>query len=148
MADAARTQIACRVVEIDRQKLADAIATGDYPCAPATSAGVARVFEVDDMAALYLFARLNERGVPAKMAGAVACRVREGMKNTPDADRIVIARALNGASGMTPFEHWNPEGREINPGMPLMVTEIYDVRNIREIVRQGLDRESRILGED
>lgn len=148
MAEAARTKTACRVVDIDRQKLADLIASEDYPCAPATSAGVSRVFEIDDMVALYLFARLNERGLPAKLAGAIACRVREGMQNDPSADRIVIGRAVSGASGMTSFEHWNPEGKEVNPGMPLMVTEIYDVRNIRTLVRAGLEREARVLGDD
>jgi hypothetical protein len=64
----ARTKIACRVVGIDRQKLTDAINSGDYGCAPSTTAGVARVFDVDDMAALFFYERLTERGMPSRRA--------------------------------------------------------------------------------
>lgn len=149
MAEAARTKTACRVADIDRQKLTDAIASGDYPCAPATSAGVARVFEIDDLVALFIFARMTERGEPSRKAGQLACRLRDSMRSYPAADQVLIAHGINGTSFCAPRdEHWNPDGRNVVPNVPILRTEVWDVRNVREIVRRNLEAESRIVGDD
>lgn len=144
----ARTKLACEVVGIDRQKLNDAINSGDYSCAPETTPGRARIFDIDDMAALFVYERLTQRGTPSRRAGGVACRVLAAMRSHPGSKRIVIGWSMSGSAFVTPEESWNSEARSVAPGQPLFNTEIYDVENVREIIRRRLEEESTIGGED
>jgi len=142
----ARTKAACRVVGIDRQKLTDAINSGDYGCAPATTAGVARVFDVDDMTALYFYERLTERGMPSRRAGGIACLILRQMRDDPDAERIVIAWTFEGNAHAAAEKDWNLGARNAHHGTPLLHTEIYDVGNVRNLISERLAKESVIVG--
>ncbi len=142
----ARTKTACRVVGIDRQKLTDAINSGDYSCAPATTAGVARVFDIDDMTALYLYERLTERGMPSRRAGGIACLVLRQMRSNPEAERIVIAWTFAGNAHAAAEKDWNVGARNAHHGTPLLNTEIYDVGNVRKLIAERLAEESTIVG--
>ena len=142
----ARTKTACRVVGIDRQKLTDAINTGDYGCAPSTTAGVARVFDVDDMTALFFYERLTARGVPSRRAGGVACLVLGQMRNDPAAERIVIAWTFAGNDHVASEKDWSVGARNAHHGTPLLYTEIYDVGNVRKLITERLAEEGTIAG--
>lgn len=75
-----RTKAACRIAEVDLNSFNDAIAKNIYPCAPATFAGSPRLFDLDDMVALYLFSKLQRLLMTREGAGAIACNLRSQMK--------------------------------------------------------------------
>ena len=74
------TKAACRVARLDPQRLNEAIARGDYPCAPSTVAGRARSFDPNDMIGRWYFREFLEDGYSVKRAGERACILMEAAK--------------------------------------------------------------------
>ena len=70
-----RAALACRIVNLDRVKFNDAVASGTYPCAPMTMKGSARIFTEEQLLPLFFFARLTEFGIPTGRAGQLACEM-------------------------------------------------------------------------
>lgn len=149
--DRAETKAACRVVNIDRQKLADSIANGEYPCAPETKPGVARVYEINDLVCLYIFARLTERGEPAKRAGEIACSIRAQLERTPNTSRVVLVESFMGAKEAfdgercdlnRPVEWLFHRGEDFKPGSPILRQSIWHVGTVRALVTQAIADES------
>ena len=143
--DHAETKAACRVVNIDRQKLADSIANGEYPCAPETTPGVARVYEINDLVCLYIFARLTERGEPAKRAGEIACSIRAQLERTPNTTRVVLVEAVMGAKAAFDGEQWDLSREDFKPGSPMLRQSIWHVGAVRALVTQALADEAKVL---
>lgn len=82
------TAVACRVARINRDRFNEHVAAGAFSCAPATVPGRARLFDPNDMIALWLFRELMDDGFNAVRAGAIACAVVEAAKQSPDARAI------------------------------------------------------------
>ncbi len=144
----ARTNIACRVARVNPDRFNEIVASGDYPCAPQTTPGVARVFEEIDMIALRLFAMETESGTAAKTAGSLACRVHGVLQQHPDTNRVYLSRTTEGVNYQAAVENVNLESEQFGPGMPLHRTIIIHVGNIREQVRRALDDERSIIGDE
>ena len=134
----AETRAACRVANIDRQKLTDAINNGYYPCAPETKPGVARVYDVSDLIALYIFARLTERGEPAKRAGEIVCSIRAQLERTPNTSRVVLVEAVMGAKAAFDGEQWDFTRTDFKPGSPILRQSAWNVGAVRDLVKQAL----------
>lgn len=156
MPNAARTAAACRIARLDRQKFNDLMASGEYDCAPRTSPGVPRVFELHDLIALYLFTRLIERGRTVRQASDTACRVHgvlaDAVLNSRDLpDHVAIAYGIMGSSYACEGSDANPKGNVFLAGgasNPIMLSEIWNITNLRYDVERGLAEENRIVGED
>jgi hypothetical protein len=98
------TKLACNVVrrnsKLDRtlaerftaDRLNEAIAAGDFPCAPETVRGRSRYFEPDDMTALWLFLELMDDGFRPDAAGRIACAVANVARAYPDAPAVTYVR--------------------------------------------------------
>jgi hypothetical protein len=85
---------ACRVVGIDRDRFNEHVAAGRFQCAPATIPGRARLFDPDDMAALWLFRELMDDGLDAHRAGSIACDVAACAKRNPGARAVAHTRGF------------------------------------------------------
>jgi hypothetical protein len=93
----------CRLAHVDRDRLNEAIARGDYPCAPETRPGARRMFGEADFIALAAYGALTARGVPPRLAGGVACSVLTAVENSPAANHLAIIWGEDGrADGVTP----------------------------------------------
>lgn len=86
----------CRLANVDRNRLNEAIARGDYPCAPETVPGARRLFGEADFIALATYGALTNRGIPPRLAGGVACRVRETVEQSTDAKLVALIWETNG----------------------------------------------------
>lgn len=86
----ATTKLACRIANTHPDRFNEAVHAGTYPCAPKTSPGVARWFNVDDIVALRLYQRSMDAGMSAGAAGEKACKIREYMAAHPEARRVYI----------------------------------------------------------
>lgn len=166
-----RAAMACRIVNLDRVKFNDAVASGTYPCAPSTRAGSARVFTEAELLPLYFFARLTEFGLPAGKAGAMACEMaaRATDDSSEPATRIIYVQGTfsNGffvankskrpADGVI-IENYDPEHETPNEKYPTgfhypangrtIFTIDFYIKHVREIIAQGLAYEASILGEE
>jgi hypothetical protein len=96
----ARTKLACQIARIDPDRFNEAVHMGRYPCAPETRPGSARVFGVDDIVALTIYADQLASGLGGESAGAMACRALEIFKDNPE---VVTVYRLVGEVGKT---HW------------------------------------------
>lgn len=165
-----RAAMACRVVNLDRVKFNDAVASGAYPCAPSTRSGSARVFTEAELLPLYFFARLTEFGMPAGKAGAMACEMasRASEDHAEPATRIIYVQGQMGgfytcnkikrpADGLI-VDNYNPEHETPNEEHPtgwyypatgrvLFTVEFY-IKHVREIIAQHFAYETSILGEE
>ncbi|WP_299841717.1 hypothetical protein [uncultured Paracoccus sp.] len=86
----ATTKLACEIANINADRFNEAVHANFYPCAPKTTPGKARTFDVDDIVALRLYQRSMDAGMSAAAAGEKACKVREFMQANPDASRVYI----------------------------------------------------------
>lgn len=86
----ATPKLACEIAMTHPDRFNEAVGNGYYPCAPKTTQGKARRFNVNDIIALRLYQRFLDRGaVPAK-AGAMACEIHNFLIHHPDADQAYI----------------------------------------------------------
>ena len=82
-----RSKIACDVASYDPVRLNEDIARGDYPCAPQTRGGSARMFGIFDVCALVVYAQLVRLGLTKRVAGGIATNVLKGLREE-GADRV------------------------------------------------------------
>ena len=68
-----RAPLACRIARVDRDRFNEAVAKGDYPCAPKPGHGRTREFAIHEVIGLFVYGRLIESGTSPRNAGHLAC---------------------------------------------------------------------------
>ena len=141
----ARTALATRIARVDRQRFNEAVAEEFYPCAPQTVRGSSRVFDVNDIVALWVYGRLVEEGMIPRKAGAVACELRALLKEYPEADRVV--HVLDGffSTIWLRREDLDPSAEFIS-GTNIFSAREWFLRFVRERVIHELEEEYNTLG--
>ena len=171
MPDRFRAALACRIVALDRVQFNDAVASGNYPCAPSTLKGSARIFTEGQLLPLFFFARLSEFGIPARRAGFLACEMASvaSADYAEPADRIVFVQCTSG-NFFVPSKIKVPATGDVEPnynpehettltkkypqgmyypatGRVIFTIEFY-IRHVREIIAARVADEVSILGEE
>lgn len=82
---------ACEVAFVNKQRFNEAVARGDYPCAPPVE-GRARIFNACDVFGLWLYGHLTDEGLPPAKAGDLSCQLVEVMRQHPDLEEVAIVR--------------------------------------------------------
>lgn len=164
-----RAQAACRIAGIDRDRFNEAVAAGNYPCAPPAVAGSSRVFDEDALCALFYYGRMLGRGYPPSVAGNIACLFQEQLANLRRAPDELARKGLTSAmraereewlqakvvvisatAGGRPYAHLrcdvNLDLRE--RGYPMMDWHVINIEEVRRIVRLGMAEEANVLGEE
>jgi hypothetical protein len=147
-----RSALAMRIVGLDRLQFNEAVASGFYPCAPATRKGSARQFTDDDLVGLYILARLTEMDMLARRAGPLACEFMAEMHGHRDEERIVFIKSVSGYSTFLPGSLFDPD--HVNKGKyypgigPIAFTITFHIGEIRKHIADAISAESNILGED
>ncbi len=85
----ATTALAADIARLDRQRFNEAVASGFYPCAPATIPGRARSFGLNDLIALRVYQHLIVEGMLPRHAGHFACGLLGFLEECPDADHAL-----------------------------------------------------------
>lgn len=150
-----RTAVACRIARIDRDRFNEAVAAGNYPCAPRTDRGATRVFDLPDLIALHYYGRLLGLGIAPRIAGQWACELRHVVNREPDSNEIILC------FGKDAFEH--AVTRESVAALdetqrfrvlhgdalfPIVQRVCVDVRAIRGLVKFEIERELSVIGPD
>lgn len=144
---------ACRVARIDRDRFNEHVAAGRFPCAPETVPGRARLFDPDDMIALWLFRELMEDGFDASRAGAIACAVANAARQNPTARAIAFVQ-----------DYFTPPGGRAYPsdqvpaaaewdkvtfgGTDIRKVTTFRIGKLREMIAHYTEEERAVIGED
>lgn len=141
---------ACRVARMDRDRLNEMIAGGIYLCAPTTTAGRARLFDPDDMIALYLFRELMDDGMKNEKAAKVACAVAGAARANPDAKSITYVETyFEGHGDAYPTSRLpDPdEWEEVTfSGTDIRKTTTFNIGKMRKLIAHYTAHERRIIG--
>jgi len=85
-----KPQFAFRTAVVDRYRFNEAVAAGNYACAPRVLAGAPRVFNERQVLTLMAYGRLLHFGLSPATAGDWACSVDLGLRRAPGAERIAL----------------------------------------------------------
>jgi|HigsolmetaAR206D_1030411.scaffolds.fasta_scaffold13216_2 hypothetical protein len=146
------TAAACRVARIDRDRLNEHIAAGRFPCAPETIPGRARLFDPDDMIALWLFREFMEDGLDAARAGQMACKIAQAARDYPDATAIAFVEDYFDGRGGTalpadripPVSEWDTF---TIGGSDIRKVTTYRVGKLRKMIAHYTEKERAVIGE-
>lgn len=147
------TVAACRVARIDRDRFNEHVAAGRFACAPETIPGRARLFDPDDMIALWLFRELMEDGFDASRAGRIACAVAECSRRSPDVRAIsYVEDYFNGRGGRAFPADQVPDASkwdEVNfSGTDIRKVTTFRIGKLREMIAHYTEEERSIIGPD
>ncbi|KQW31781.1 hypothetical protein ASE36_06040 [Rhizobium sp. Root274] len=139
------TNQACRVVGIDPDRLNENVSAGRMPCLPKTIRGRSREFSEHDLLTLYLFRKLLDRKVHAKMAGQLACWVSEKARSYPDARYIsIVETAMPGNRNVWIFKDIFKSEEILEArfaGYPVEDVQHFDIKQIRETIARRVAEE-------
>ena len=145
------TAAACRVARIDRDRFNEHVAGGRYPCAPDTIPGRARLFDPDDMIALYLFREIMDDGIEASVAGKIACEIAAVARNNPHARAISYVQTYFGRVGhaylaedVPPHANWD---ETLIGGTDIRKVTTFRIGKLREMIARYTEEERSIIGE-
>lgn len=82
---------ACEVAFVNKQRFNEAVARGDYPCAPRVE-GRTRPFAARDVVGLWLYGHLTDDGIPPARAGELACNLVAVLRERPDLEEVALVR--------------------------------------------------------
>jgi hypothetical protein len=146
---------ACRIAGINRDRFNEAVHAGHYPCAPTTTKGSRRLFDEDDLIALYTYACLLEEDFPARTAGDLACRILNQVRSFPEEILFNFVRCDDGGEESIPGKNaeikivsGKNSSRPNGSKSPVVSYRIFDIGNIRKIVKEKVREESSVLGND
>ncbi len=145
--DRARAKLACRIARVDPDRFNELAATGHFPCAPRTTPGAARIFDVNDILTLIVFRRLTGRGFLPSMAGPLACEMRYFLRDHPEADKVFCVWDIAEHPLWLLPEHVTPEATHIS-GLDIISKEEWSLAPMRKFILHELNEEDRIAGED
>ena len=101
----------------------------------------------DDVVALTFYAEMLRTGQPVKLAGLNASRLREAMRDDPDADQLTIVTLANGSTFTRPTPTLDLSSGYHSGGHILSATTV-DARNLRARVQRAIDAYEPVIGAD
>lgn len=146
------TAAACRVARIDRDRFNEHVAADRFGCAPDTIPGRTRLFDQDDMIALWLFREEMEEGRDAITAGLIACAVANAARQHPEARAISYVRDYFGPSRGHAFpaddvpahSEWD---EVLFSGTDIRKVTTYRIGKLRDLIAHGTEEERATVGE-
>ncbi len=145
------TVAACRAANIDRQRFNEYVSAGDFPCAPNTIPGRARLFSEGSLLTLFLFKRLMDDGLSPRVAGHIACTVGAEAHNHPECPAIAYVEFMIGSAYAVPADNVPAPADWPNillSGRTIKKVTTFNIAHLRALVRYGIDEERSIIGPD
>lgn len=139
-----RTAAACRIAQIDRNRFNEAVSAGNYRCAPSTVPGSSRLFDENDLIALFVYAQLLRQDYEPKLAGDFAFEVRKGLHENPKAKTVSRLISLSGLERTVT----DAEPAELSRDNPVLQRFKFEIVPIRKFVQREMAQELRALGEE
>jgi hypothetical protein len=96
------------------------------------------VCDIDDAAALLLYAEMRRARLPVKYAGAFAARIRAAMSNNPNEPQFTTVLLGNGSTFTLPISTLDLSSG-LSSGSYVVTATTVDVRRLRERVQREID---------
>jgi hypothetical protein len=132
-----KTQDACRIARIHRDRFNEAVAADFYPCAPVVARGATRLFSRLDLVGLYIYGRLLDNDFPPRLAGRFACKIQLKLQEEPEAKSITYLRD-EGGLGLCIADIDSNDGRYVQSGLRRGIKVIeqfrFDVEHVLSII--------------
>jgi hypothetical protein len=158
------TKLACRVAcsnnklnpelagRFNANRLNEAAATGEFPCAPETVRGRSRLFDPDDMVALWLFLDLMDDGFRPDRAGHIACEVAKVARAYPEAPIISFVRDYFNGRGAAYPANVVPESKDwdttLFSGCDIRSVLTFRISKTRQLIAHYTEVETSTYGEE
>jgi hypothetical protein len=159
-----RAPLACRLASVDKNRFNEAVARGDYPCAPQTEPGMTREFTIADTIALFCWGQMTNITISPKQAGHFACEILNLAKRVELGHAPAHAwAAIINAGGMIEYACSDPSEPEIEKRKaagtvspaPVSYGEMdviwswnFSIATIRRCILNGIEDFRRRLGEE
>lgn len=145
----ARAGLACDIAGIDPDRFNEAVAAGHYECAPHTTSGVTRKFDLHDLLALKVYGRLLEGGFSPRQAGEKSCALRDFFRSNPDADQVyVLNLALGRPIVLSDFDvkELHSPGPAGSGGIEILSVEVWNFHYERGRIVHALNEAANTVG--
>lgn len=156
-----RTALACRLAGVDRAWFNDAVSKNHFPCVPLGTAGATRLFNDNDLLALFCFGTLHRLGLSLRQAGSIACTFKREVdandQRARKSESIVFA-LLSEGQVVLPSPPPGTEGVNANYftkdlirqryGLQVLFTLEFHIEEARTLLRERFQQERRIHGTD
>lgn len=134
-----KTALACELANLDPARFNEAAANGFYTCAPDTTPGSARLFDLDQTAALFIFGHLMKMGLSGRDAGGMTCTLYEtfSMHQSQEYDRVARFVGINGAAVTKMLRSGDPMPDKLSGPGEIIRSLIFDVKKIRDYLTKS-----------
>ena len=160
-----RAPLACRLARVDKQRFNEAVARGEYPCAPPAVQGVSRTLTLAETIALYCWGRMLELSMSAKQAGHFACEILHLVRRIESGDVPTHAWACIIRTGYGSYEFACSDPKELDlearqkAGVVsptpvsygesgVIFTINFQISFLRQLILQGIEEYRATLGEE
>lgn len=99
----------------------------------------------DDCAAAFAYTHARKMGLTVRVAGKLAKHLRRAMREHPTADQLTIVTLQNGLTFVQPTADLDLS-TGFNSGSYVVCATMFDVRNLRQRVRDAVDAEPVVIG--
>ncbi|WP_415391585.1 hypothetical protein [Paracoccus sp. SJTW-4] len=144
----ATTALACEIAFVNPDRFNEAVHAGFYPCAPKTTPGKARVFDVNDIIALRLYERFLDAGMKAESAGHKACAIRQFLETHPEADQVYIVKPSMGS--LIYVEEFDPKEQHVPWDGPhardVLSVEVWNFHYLRGRIVHEIEQAAKVVG--
>ena len=152
MAPRFKTALACELSKVDRMQFNEAVANGFYTCAPETTKGSTRIFDLDQTVALFIFGHLLKLGLSSRDAGGITCSLYETFSQTQSSKFDAVARlvGITGAPVTTMVNSREALPEKFHSIGDVVRSLVFNVKKIRDhLIRMADDAQSNAaLGSD
>lgn len=154
----AATKLACEIAHTHPDRFNEAVHAGFYPCAPKTTPGKSRAFDVNDIIALRCYQRFMDGGMSANMAGQKACSIRDFLMVNPDADQVYIIKTAfddgDGDKGVyrpgTLLEYFDPKQQHADfmgkDAPDVISVEVFSFHYLRGRIVHEIENAATVVG--
>ncbi len=146
----AATALACEIAGVNADRFNEAVHAGHYPCAPRTTPGKARSFDVNDIITLRLYQRFLDAGMGAKAAGAKACDIRRFLVEHPQAEQVYVVQPSIGTPHY--FDYFDTRERhgpyEGAGALDIVSVEVWNLYYLRGRIVHEINEHAMTIGRE
>ena len=140
MAVKVKLGLACEIAGLEKQQFNQAVHEGHYSCAPAVAQGGTRLFEINDLIALFIFARLRQNGMSVAGSGEWACKIR-ALIDDPKFDEAAATANVVITPKRIHFQiagKFSPAAKSFK-GEPAIFSASWAISGIRQLILDEID---------
>ena len=136
---------ATEIADVDKLRFNEAVASGLYPCAPATKAGAVRYFDLNDIIVLTVYRHLLHEGTLPRSAGPMACGLLDLLRQFPEAERVVWVKSSMGSDGWFLVKDFDRDAEIMPGGTDVVSFREWRLKFMRERISFKMEESAKLI---